>query len=284
MVCKEQFGYLPNTVLTMKNLIILLCIISVVHVTFAQSEKLQAMEEELVFVQNTANEMWRYIYNSNYNNDENYLIHSYYSDIINLLCVQFENMLNQMFIEDKDMTCSFASLQSNGLLGTHIVLSTDSLLRVFSWMLPGGTQHFYGNAIQYKNADLTVHSISFENEYNQSNDDYAGASYEYDTVYTLKDNNKTIYILSGSTQASTRIVAYQLIAFCIRDELIEYNIFEDENGNITNKINISYEIGCSNISYPFPRPTIDVNKKNIYLPEITENCFTGKFIEYKIIK
>jgi hypothetical protein len=43
------------------------------------------------------------------------------------------------------------------------------------------------------------------------------------------------------------------------------------------------EIDCSNnISTPFPRPTIDVNKKKVCLPEITEECFTGKFIEYEI--
>jgi hypothetical protein len=265
----------------MKSLTILLCIIGWSHITFAQSEKLQAMEQELVFVHNTAKQMWLYIHNSNYDDDDEYSIHTHYSDMIGLLFGQFDKMLNDMLIEDKDMTYPFTELQNSGIYRTHIVWATDSLLRVFSWMLPGGTLHYYGNAIQYKNEKSFVNSFPFENEYNDISY-VADASYEYDTVYILKDNNKTIYILSGWTHFSTRIVGYQLIAFSIQDELIEENIFEDENGNITNEISVYYETGCSEIEGgTFPRLIIDENKKTMNFLEIKDDCFTGRSIEYE---
>ena len=239
------------------------------------------MEEECVFVHNTAKQMWLYIHNSNYYNDDDYSILSYYSDMIDLLFGQFDKMLNEILIKDKDMTYPFTDLKNSGIYGTEIVWSADSLLRVFSWMLPGGTAHFYGNAIQYKDANSAVRSFSFGNEYNKL--EYVAGAYEYDTVYTLEDNNKTIYILYGQTMGSTRIVCHQLIAFSIQDELVPENIFEDKNGNITNEISICYEIGCSNISsYPFPRLTVDEKMKTIQIPEIDEEgCCTGKFIEYE---
>jgi len=247
-----------------------------VFIVSAQSEKLQAMEQELVFVHNMAKEMWFYSHTTNYDFDGDYYMQ--YDEMLTLIFGQFDKMLNKMLVEDKDMTYPFAALQNSGISGTKIVWSGDSLLRVFSWMLPGGTLQVYGNAMQYKNTKAIVRSFSFPNEYNKHDHD---ASYEYDTIYTLKDNDKTIYILSGRTLFSTRIAGYQLMAFSIQDEFVEKNIFEDENG-ITNKTSMSYEINCSDIDLKTsPALTIDVNKKIMTAWEMKEGCFTGKFIKYQ---
>lgn len=271
----------------MKKTIILFLIFLGASNVIAQSEKLQAMEQELVYVHNTAKQMWLYSHNTNYDFEGDYYMQ--YNEILTLIFGQFDKMLNKMLVEDRDMTYPFAELQNSGIAGTKTVWSSDSLMRVFSWMLPGGTQHIHGNAVQYKSKKLNTDSFSFDNEYNRCYD-VQSAGYRYDTIYTLKNNDKTIYILFGGTKFSTRIVGYQLIAFSIHDELVAENIFEDENGNITNEVSVGYDIGCSYEKFPmdedgFPRPTIDENKKTANLPEIEKTeegeCFTGKFIKYK---
>jgi hypothetical protein len=265
----------------MRNLIILFCFILGIQNSFAQSEKLQAMEDELVFIQHTAAKMWNSMLNSNYA-DKEYVVHGNYDNMVNLLCGQFDSMLNQMLIEDKDMNYAFSKLQAQEgqLLGTHIVYSADSLLRVFSWELPGGTQHIYGNAIQYKDANSSVRSFSFEN-----NSDSNNTGYDYDIVYTLKEKDKIIYILSGSTKGQSHYPIYGLTAVGVQNELVPKNIFEDKQGNATNEISVGYDIGCSYENFTdsenFPRPTIDEKGKIMNFLEIKADCFTGKLIKYK---
>jgi len=244
----------------MKKTTILLLIVLGIANLFAQSEKLQAMEQELVFFHNTAKQLWLYQY-KNYGYEESFL---HYQKMQELAYEQFDGMLNMMLVEDRDMTYPFTELKNSGIHGVDIIWSSDSLLRVFSWMLPGGTQHIYGNAIQYKNTKSIACSFPFDIDY-ESFDNINGG-YQYYTVYTLEDHNKTIYILFGRTNFSTRIVGYQLLAFSIQDELVAENIFEDENGNLTNEISISYEIGCNDINgEAFLRLTIDENKKILNL-------------------
>lgn len=264
-----------------KFTLLLIPIIAGSYTSYAQFGKLQAMEEELVFIQDTAKETWFKIKKSNYK-DDSLLIFSNYSDMLDLLCRQFDMMLNVMLVEDKDMTYPFTKLQmqKGGLLDTYIAWSNDSLLRVFSWFLPGGTMHFYGNIIQYKDANSTVRSFSFINEYNS---DYGvnSTGFNYDNVFTLKEKGKTFYILSGRTMAQTMYPVYQLAAYSIGDKLTMENIFEDENGNITNEIINAYDIGCSTIDgNNFPHPVIDEKSKTMNLLEINDACFTGKFIKY----
>ena len=269
----------------MRNFIVFLCfIVGGIHTIFAQSGKLKAMEDDLVFIQNTAARFWVNMFNfDNNKGNGDFDTYTNYHDTINLLCRQFDSMLNQMLVEDKDMTYPFTKLQmqKGHLLDTYIVWSNDSLLRVFSWFLPSGTMHFYGNAVQYKNPNSIVCSFSFENNYNK-NYEVNQTGYNYDTVYILKEENKTIYILSGSTQGQTMYPIYQLTAYNIEDGFTSKNIFQNKNGNIINEINVGYDISCSNINgNNFPRPIIDEEKKTMNLLEINDSCFTGKFIKYE---
>jgi|GEM_PF-5716117 len=255
---------------------IVLCLFCGSHTVFAQSGKLQAIEDELISIQDTVSRVWNHIHNSQYEDDT---IYSRYSDMMEQLCKQFESMLSRMLAEDKEMTYPFSKLQSDGLLGTSIVRSADSSLRVFSWMLPGGTLHVYGNTIQYKTGKQHAEIFSFSNEYNDL--DYAeNTGYEYDRVYTLIENDKTIYILSGMTLYSTRIAGCRLIAFGVENgKLVPENIFENRS-NFTNEVSVNYEIGSNADSEPFLRPTIDENEKTLSLPLTESNCLTGKYLKY----
>lgn len=244
---------------------------------FAQSGKLQGMEQELVLVHNTAAKSLYYEHNTSYDNGI-----EFYSELTNLSFRQFDIMLNKILIEDQGMTYPFGELRKSGINGTNIVWSCDSLLRVFSWMLPGGTQQFYGNTIQYKNTSSITCTLPFQIEY----DEYPSAkdgSYDYLHIYLLRNSDKNIYILSGSAQRSTRIASYRLMAFSIVDKLVVENVFEDINGKQSNEINVSYDIADSYANLPmgeFPRPIIDEKKKLLKVPRIIDNRFTGEYIQY----
>lgn len=275
---KEKEYHLKFLTMEIKRFIIFMLIFTASLTAFAQSEKLQAMENELVFIQKTAAHMWNYTQSMYLYSHLSFEDFQYY-EIIDLLCRQFDNMLTQMLVEDKEMNYPFTKLQTekNGLLNTSITWSKDSSLRVFSWFLPGGTMHFYGNAIQYKSANSTVRSFSFADEGN--GDDISSG---YEMIYTLKEKNRTIYILSGATMGQSMFPVYTLKAFSIDDELVLENIFEDEDGGDASTISVGYDMRCSNIDgSDFSRFIIDEEEKTMNFPEIKEDCFTGKCVKYK---
>jgi hypothetical protein len=175
----------------------------------------------------------------------------------------------------------FSELQKEGLT---IATSDDGLFRIYSWdTWTGGTMHYFDNIFQFKINDRVM-SLHYDSSEIENNEDDPKSWYE--KIYSLKFDNKTIYIgvynaIFSSKDAVEGIKLFEIIKNGLNDTI---KLIKTKSG-LHNEL--SYEYNFFSVVDMKERPTISYDKasKTIYLPLVQEDgTVTKKFIKYKFTR
>lgn len=195
----------------------------------------------------------------------------------------FLNCLNK---NPESIRFPFDSLKKENI---HVVISSDSLFRIYSWdTSEGGTMVDFVNIFQYQSGK-NVQSKMVKNT--ESEDDYIPF---YSEIFTLKNGSKTYYLAVSNGVYSTKDASQSIAVFSIENNQLkkEAKLFKTKDG-FEDELHIDFDF-FSVVDRP-ERPLqlikYDDQKKQISLPVVTDEgsvtnnftiyTFTGQHFEVK---
>jgi hypothetical protein len=163
--------------------------------------------------------------------------------------------------------------------GLGVISSADSLFRIYFWDTGmGGTQLYYTNVIQYKSGQK-INSVVVDD----------GVDYKtpaYDTIYTLKRNNKTYYLACYTAKMDLSYYIRGVHVFSIDNDPLNLHtkIIKTKTG-LHSKLEYYYYdtfIDRDNVSDDWFGIHYDEKSATLKIPVVLEEGkATGKYIAYK---
>lgn len=208
----------------MKYLVIILLITNFQLFTFSQeNSNLTFLEKELCEIQTSLYEL-RYTHNGNIVDDDSYI------DRLDSLQFQFEKSLYKLLSLDSTYKYEFTEIQKKDC---RVIKSFDNKLRIFTQnTLQGGSNPMFCSYIQY--VSKNTNHIEKMNEYNDP-------GYEYNMIYSIGNESRNLYLLSGITLIGNCHFFEILQAISFKDQTFVSEKIFNTNGLFTDYLTISYQ-------------------------------------------
>jgi hypothetical protein len=194
--------------------------------------------------------------------------------------------LNCLTKNPESIRYPFDSLKKENI---HIVISKDSLFKIYSWdTSEGGTMVDFTNLFQYQSGKNVQSKIVKDTG---SEDDYIPF---YSEIFTLKNGTKTYYLAVSNGVYSSKDVSQSIEVFSIENNQLktETKWFKTEEGfKDVLQIDFDFFSVVDRPERPLQLIKYDDQKKQLYLPVVTEEgnvtnkftiyTFTGQYFEVK---
>ncbi|MPT34941.1 MAG: hypothetical protein E2604_07590 [Flavobacterium sp.] len=194
--------------------------------------------------------------------------------------------LNSLTKNPESIRYPFDSLKKENI---HIVISKDSLFKIYSWdTSEGGTMVDFTNLFQYQSGKNVQSKIVKDTG---SEDNYIPF---YSEIFTLKNGTKTYYLAVSNGVYSSKDVSQSIEVFSIENNQLktETKWFKTEEGfKDVLQIDFDFFSVVDRPERPLQLIKYDDQKKQLYLPVVTEEgnvtkdftiyTFTGQYFEVK---
>ncbi|UUC44448.1 hypothetical protein [Flavobacterium cerinum] len=199
--------------------------------------------------------------------------------------IKFETaFLNCLTKNPESIRYPFDSLKKENI---HIVISKDSLFKIYSWdTSEGGTMVDFVNIFQYQSGKNVQSKIVKETG---SEDDYIPF---YSEIFTLKNGSKTYYLAVSNGIYSSKDASQSIAVFSIENNQLkkETKLFKTKEGfKDLLQIDFDFFSVVDRPERPLQLIKYDDQKKQISLPVVTEEgnvtneftiyTFTGQYFE-----
>ncbi len=194
--------------------------------------------------------------------------------------------LNCLTKNPESIRYPFDSLKKENI---HIVISKDSLFKIYSWdTSEGGTMVDFTNLFQYQSGNSVQAKLINDTG---SEDDYIPF---YSEIFTLKNGAKTYYLAVSNGIYSSKDASQSIAVFSIENNQLkkETKLFKTKEGfEDVLQIDFDFFSVVDRPERPLQLIKYDNQKKQLYLPVVTEEgsvtkdftiyTFTGQYFEVK---